>query len=880
MRQTLISLLDDFRTHAAETAVVQHLGVRRYPASYGDIVTIADRFALELIRRSVHFGDRVVLWGANSPWWVGAMFGCIQRGVIAVPLDAAGSPDFARRVLADVKPGLIVADPELLASLGSTSIPHLRFDELASALPESQGHHLNHSVEPETPVQILFTSGTTAEPKGIVHSHRNILSSLAPIETGIRQYIRYERYVHPLRFLHTLPLSHVFGQFMGLWIPPLLAAEVHFDDRLQPQHILQTIHDDRVSLLVAVPRVLALLRTHLLNEHPRLEAQLQAAAGTTVWSRWWRFRKIHSLLGYKFWAFVAGGAALPPEVEDFWSTLGFALIQGYGMTESSALITLNHPFHIGRGTIGKALPGREVRLSDEGEIQVRGPMISGATWSKGALHATQSDWLSTGDLAQRDPSGNLRFLGRKNQVIVTPSGLNVYPEDIETVLQKQPNVTACAVVPHHIALGSEPAAILIFHGSRSEAQQAIVNANAQLAEHQRIRYWKLWPGLDLPRTSTGKVQLRPLVEWINRPEDQPAAAAKDPLLAILAEVTGRHPENVTDAARLEEDFGLDSLGRVQLQDHLESTLGATIDDRALLQAQTLGDLREALGVSPSYEPDTVTQAAAPTAAPAAEPKPEPTPVAKPAAPAATSAPHPPSSPSRDVYPRWPWSRPFRALRSLFTEAVLRPLVWLFAAPRVRTTQPTPPSEPLLIIANHISTYDVPLVLYGLPRAIRRRIAIAMAADLLRDWRHRRGQDLWRPSVTGPISYWLLTALFNVFPLPRSAGFRRSFYHAGIALDRNFHVLIFPEGRRTSGILAEFRPGIGLLVQEARAAVLPVALAGLGEAAQRRKRWFHAGTVEVRVGQPLRFDPDASPDAITQQLHDAVAQLLASPPGNA
>jgi long-chain acyl-CoA synthetase len=867
MRKTLISLLDDFRRHGPEIAIVEHRGVRRYPATYAQLLNTADRFALELMRRSIHFGDRVVFWGKNSALWVGAMHGCIQRGVIVVPLDAAGSAEFARRVLDDVKPSLILADPELLAALGPTTIPTLRFDQLNALLPESQGSHINHSVEPQTPVQILFTSGTTAEPKGIVHTHRNILSSLAPIETGIRQYIGYERYVHPLRFLHTLPLSHVFGQFMGLWIPPLLAAQVHFDDRLQPQHILQTLHDDRISLLVAVPRVLALLRTHLLHDHPHLEAQLQAAAGSGILSRWWRFRKIHNQLGFKFWALVCGGATLPPEVEAFWSTLGFALIQGYGMTESSALITLNHPFNIGRGTIGKPLPGRDVRLTGEGEILVRGPMISTATWRHGALHPTPSEWLSTGDLAQRDSTGNLRFVGRKSQTIVTPSGLNVYPQDIEAVLQQQPGVAACAVVPHHIPLGSEPAAILLFHGSREQAEQAILAANAQLAEHQRIRYWKLWPGLDLPRTSTGKVQLRPLTDWINSPPNQPATApANDPLLTLLTEITSRQPESITDAARLEEDLGLDSLGRVQLQDRLETTLGATLDDRILLQIQTLGELRTALGLNTASAPATVTN----------PPEPAHTPPTEPAPPAATSS----SPPKRDIYPRWPWSRPFRALRFLFTEAILRPLVWLFAAPRLHTTASIVNSEPLLIIANHISTYDVLLVLYGLPPAIRRRIAIAMAADLLRDWRHRRGEDLWLPSLTGPVSYWLVTALLNVFPLPRSAGFRRSFHHAGLALDRNFHVLIFPEGHRTSGTLAEFRSGIGLLVQESGAPVLPVALAGLGElsqSVQHRKRWFHSSSIEIRIGQPLRFDPTASPDDITQQLHDAVAQLLAKPP---
>jgi long-chain acyl-CoA synthetase len=207
---------------------------------------------------------------------------------------------------------------------------------------------------------------------------------------------------------------------------------------------------------------------------------------------------------------------------------------------------------------------------------------------------------------------------------------------------------------------------------------------------------------------------------------------------------------------------------------------------------------------------------------------------------------------------------------------MRPLVWLLAAPRVeRPTAPTPaPSGPLLLIANHITTYDVPLVLYGLPPALRRHIAIAMSGEMLLDYRSGRGAGNPFLDSLMPIAYWLLTVLFNVFPLPRLGGFRRSFEHAGRALDRGYSVLIFPEGQRSAdGKLQPFRSGIGLLAQQAQAAVLPIALVGLAEVKRTHSHWFRSGSLTVRVGQPIPYDPQSPPDQTTRRLQAAMAALL-------
>ena len=370
MRDHLATLLDDFRKFEDQIAVVRYQGNRRRVTSYGELAQLAGRFAALLERRGIVAGDRVLLWGENSAEWIAAFLGCMLRGVLAVPMDAAGAADFAGRVAADVKPKLALGDALLLEHL-PRQWPRLAFEDFSAALPGEEAAALAGLSE-STPLEILFTSGTTGEPKGVVITHGNVLASIAPVEEGSQPYLRYEWLVHPLRILHTLPLSHVFGQTMALWVPHIYRAEVHFESRLAAPHLIDLIHRERISVLASVPRVLALLQTDLEIAHSGLSEQAAAAAQLNAWRRWWRFRKIHGEFGLKFWAFVSGGGALPGPLEQFWNGMGFVLVQGYGMTETTALITLNHPFHVSRGTIGKPLAGREVKLGPDGEVLVRG----------------------------------------------------------------------------------------------------------------------------------------------------------------------------------------------------------------------------------------------------------------------------------------------------------------------------------------------------------------------------------------------------------------------------------------------------------------------------------------------------------------------------
>jgi long-chain acyl-CoA synthetase len=890
VRTHLASLVEEFRRHSNETAVVAHRGNRRYATTYGELADLAGRFAAELKQRNVAPGNRVVLWGENSAEWIAVFFGCLLRGVIVVPLDAAGSTDFAARVVNDVAPKLIVGDRHLLNALANSlasELPKISLAELAAQLPVTPEFAVDTSVNDRLPFQIVFTSGTTSEPKGIVHTHRNVLASLQPIEDEIAKYRKYERWVHPLRFLQSIPLSHVFGQFMGLWVPPLLAAEVHFVDQLLPPRMVELIHRERISVLIAVPRVIQLLRAQLQTQFPRLGDELQRARGFSALKRWWRFRRVHRALGLKFWAVISGGASLPNELELFWNRLGFALIQGYGMTETAAVVTLNHPFHVGKGTIGKALPGREVRLSEEGEILVRGEMLASATWQGGQMRPREGEWLATGDLAAKSDSGELRFLGRKGDVIVTSAGMNVHPADLEAAMRKQPGVRACVVVPCETPAGTEPVAVVLSASDEVDLQAAVANANHNLAEFQQIRRVLRWPQLELPYTSTGKLLRREVAQWAceeiaaGQQRGSANAARHDELRTMIAEVTGESAAAGGDDLRLLEDLHLDSLGRVQLLSMLEQRLGVELQDDAVAGAETLGDLRKLVGIS-SYAPlatearltisPTQPRASndAPASALARSVSNEPSASLAAERSAAVQAASP-----EDVYPRWPWSWPVQAIRCAFLEIVLRPLIWLLAAPRVVRESDDSPPGPVLVIANHVTAYDGPLILYALPPKLRRRMAAAMSGEMLRDFRKARNQGNALFNLLAPLAYGLITALFNVFPLPRLRGFRRSFAHAGAALDRGYSVMIFPEGRRSHGAEVQpFRPGIGILAQESNVAVLPVFLDGLGGAGIEgaKRRWFHNGRIAVYTGRAIPVDNAMDPAELTALLEQSVRRL--------
>ncbi len=848
VRPHLATLVADFRHYGEQIAVVTYRGNRRFSSTYAQLGELSARCAHAYDDAGIRSGDRVLLWGSNSVEWMAAFFGCILRGIVAVPLDAAGSVEFAQRVVGEVQPRLMVGDLALLQQLNS-EIPTLGFAGFSSSLP-APDYLPWPGLSRDTPLQIIFTSGTTAEPKGIVHTQGNVLASLDPVEQEVGKYLRYERFFHPLRILHTLPLSHVFGQFMGLWVPPLLAAEVHYEDRLQAPRLVTLMREERISVLAAVPRVLDLLRGYMEAEFPSLLQSMAAARGESVGKRWWRFRAVHRRLGLKFWAFVSGGAALPADLESFWTTAGFVLIQGYGMTETTALVTLNHPFKIARGSIGKPLPGREVKIGADGEILVRGGSIAAQEWRNGRLQPRAEEWLATGDLATRNDTGELVFAGRKSDVIVTSAGLNIHPQDLEAVLRRQPGLRDALIVTYDSSAGPTPAAVVIAGPDQDDGllKHAVDAANGALAPFQQIRYWLRWPQGEFPRTSTGKVLRRVVQSWAQQSLAGGDAAVEDPsdpLLAVLHQV-GAAGREITSSDRLTEDLHLDSLAMVQLQSTLETRFAIELDDAVWEEVRTVGDLR---GLVQRDRPGVAAEGIPRSSPSVALPVPRPRPGA--------------------VFPRWPWWPVVRWVRIGFIELVARPLIWLVLEPRIGP--PVEIAQPSLLIANHLTAFDVPVILYALRAADRDRVAVAMSGEVLNGWRRGKAQRHRIVAVLTPVAYWLVTALFNVFPLPRGAGLRQSFAHAGEALNHSYHVLVFPEGRRSDdGRLQPFEPGIGLLAEESEVPVVPILVEGLKRL--KGERWPRRGTVAVQMGVPLRMEADEDPQSFARRLEAAVVEL--------
>src|SRR5258708_31651718 len=251
-RRAFLDCCGDFSRLGEECAYVYPRGYRRERWSYRRVAETSYRFARELQARKIGKGDAVLLWSPNCAEWVAAFWGCALCGVVAVPLDDGASPDFARRISAQVRTRLVLCPGERSSLFDG--IPTIDPVTLTGAIaPHSADPFRPPEIQPSDPLEIVFTSGTTADPKGVVLSHANVLGNIAPIEREMQQYLKYERLVHPIRFLNLLPLSHVFGQFLGIFLPPLLARTVVFENTFNPTAVMTTIRRERVSGLVAWP---------------------------------------------------------------------------------------------------------------------------------------------------------------------------------------------------------------------------------------------------------------------------------------------------------------------------------------------------------------------------------------------------------------------------------------------------------------------------------------------------------------------------------------------------------------------------------------------------------------------------------------------------
>jgi long-chain acyl-CoA synthetase len=811
-RETLLDFFADFAEKDAEF-LVYFDGYRSRSYTYRQIAGAARGLARKLIENGARKGSKVLFWSENRPEYVAALWGCLIEGVIAVPVDYRYSEDLVRRIFNIVGAHALLAGDEVAAPRG---LPVWRLAAL-----DWTGHPSGPpraDIQPDDVAEILFTSGTTAEPKGVLITHRNILANIVPVEREVAKYRKYAGPFLPIRFLNLLPLSHMFGQAMATFIPPMLDGVTVFIHGYDPREIARQIRSRRISVLVSVPRILESMREYLLLEAPETAIPMP---GKPHWlRRWWRYRRAHRLFGWKFWCFVAGAAPLDPELEEFWSRLGFLVVQGYGLTETAPIVTLNHPFHARRGSVGKPIAGVEVKIAEDGEILVRGGNVTPGYFNAPG-GATEDGWLHTGDIGALDDEGRLQIRGRKKEMIVTPEGLNVFPEDVERILNEQPGVRESAVVGH-----DRVRAVLVLEPGAS-AEEVVRRANAALEEHQKIRDVSLWPGGALPRTeSTGKLKRREVAQWV-----ETGGAPRPPAGDSLEEIVARYARRGVRADTTLDELGLSSLERVELMMAIEQRFGASVDESRFTAASTVADLRASVESG----------------------------AGKPAAPIA--------------FPRWTQSRPMRWLRNASLATWIMPIARMFVWIRAEGRENLEGiAGPVIFAANHQSHIDTPAVFLALPARFRYHVAPAMAKEFFRAHffpaQHSRLE--W---FTNSLNYYLSTQFFNAFPFPqRESGLRDTLRYAGELVSKGTSILIFPEGRRSeTGEIDPFRPGVGILASRLGIPVVPVKIEGALDVL--KVGWYFArpGRVRVKFGKPLRLEGEDY-ESLAKQVEQAVRAL--------
>ena len=828
--------------------------VRRH--SYGDVTRASRGFAARLAAQGVVKGDKVVLWGENRPEWIACYWGIQLLGAIAVPIDYRSPPDFAHRIRDIVKARLVLAGDDVAAVAGTAGPDgEAEIWKMADLDWSADGPVPGVAIDRDDIAQIVFTSGATAEPKGVVIRHRNILANMIPVAEGINKYKKYARPFQPIRFLNLLPLSHMFGQSMATNIPPLIDGTVVFMRSFNPHDIVRRVREWRISVIVCVPKILDVLKDHAARVDPSAGVP---ATGISIAARWWRYRTIHRMFGLKFWAFIVGAAPLGSALEDYWKRLGFVVIQGYGLTETAPIVTLNHPFKTNTGSVGTPIGGVEIKIAEDGEILVRGENVStgyydqgsgigdqgSGIWDQGSGRAIDpAGWLHTGDVGEQDAQGRLFIRGRKKEMIVTPEGLNVYPDDVERALNELPGVIESAVVGSPAADLSAVAPGAKVEGADERVHAVLVldpgidtetvirNANAQLSDHQRIRSFSIWTGGALPRTDgTRKLKRAAIKQWVDAGATPAAASGSDPLQSLIARFAGaRQLEGATSI----EALGLSSLERVELMVALEDQFQTRIDETRFAGAKTLDDLRAVL-------------ASAPADAEVAEPV---------------------------DFPSWNRAWPVRIVRRASQATWILPLARIFAWVKVSGLEHLAHLDgPVVFASNHQSHFDVPVILMAMPGSVRATIAPAMAKEFFKAHFFPDGFSA-RQVLTNRLNYYLAAFFFNTFPLPqREAGARQTLRYIGEVTGDGFSVLIFPEGVRSdSGDIKAFRGGIGMIGSRLSLPIIPVRLDGVDRILHTSWKMAKPGPVSVTFGAPIRLSGDNYAD-LAQQVEQAVRDL--------
>jgi long-chain acyl-CoA synthetase len=843
--ETLNDILEQSaRKFGTKDALTIRPGFRTRAWSYRDLNDVVPRVARYLADAGMKQGDRVLIWGVNRPEYGIAFLAALRLGAILVPLEANYAAEFAVKIAERTRASAAIVSSQTLARAKTLGLPlheMERLPDLARECPPLAKAALTG----DDLAEVVFTSGTTGDPKGAMLTHRNILSNAI----GASQ-------IFPIgpkqRLLSFLPLSHMFEQLGGFFTVLLAGASVIYPTSRQPAVVRRTFKERKVSMVLITPAVvkslmLAIERSAEAQGKKELFEKLRRVARhLPMGLRRLVFFSVHRQFGGRFRYIISGGAALDPALGESWRELGIDVIQGYGTTECSPGLTFNRVELNRLGSVGTPLPGVEIKIAADGEVLAHGPNVFKGYWeNEEATRAVLDDdgWYHTGDLGEIDKDGFLWLRGRKKDMIVLADGTNVYPEDIENTLAADPRIEALATplrpaVATVVGLqrpGEDIQVHAVFLVKDKEQVASIVrDTNVKLSGSQQIRGWTIWPEDEFPTTPTQKVKKRFVVERLltmGRVDqaravtgDQAATRTLTDVERVITQVTNLPAAAVHPGATLSADLGLDSLGRVDLLGAIEEELGAYVDEAALEPNATVAELEKMVAAARDVKRDT------------------------------------------GIY-GWPLSPLVRSFGLLLQQTLVYPLVHVFYKVKVTGKEKLIGLRgPVMFAPNHCLHWDNGIILMAIPLSWRWKLAVAAAAD-----------DVFGNKLNGFAS----SVLANAFPLAREGAIRRSLELLGARLDRQFSVLIYPEGKLTiGGPMQPFKSGTGLIAVEGATPVVPMKLK-IGKVSaldHLDKKWEAArsngwrGDVEVVFGDPLYFAAGTPANEATAKIQAAVAAL--------
>ncbi len=841
--------------------------------TYDEFRIGAEAVAGRLAEAGVKPGDRVGICGKNRPEWAEAYFGTLLAGAVVVPIDRDSGAVELANVCAASEAKVLIAGAEVASKLnGELKVP--RMDMVAIASLEGA------PAAPEVPApqeddlaSLIFTSGTTGKPKGVMLTHGNftfILQALAKVFTLKEKD----------GLLSALPLHHTFEFSCGFLLPLFKGAQLIYLEELDADMLARAFAGGRVTCMVGVPALWELLHRKVKNQVRDKGVLAERAfdglllANKTLRDRFGVnlgkvvFAPVHQGFGGKVRFLVSGGASLPPELHNAFHSLGMDLMEGYGLTEASPVLTVTRPGKRPKpGSVGTPLPGVELKVVDPdeagvGEIVARGGNVMKGYLDDEAATAQAIDdegWLHTGDLGRIDRKDRLFIQGRSKEVIVEASGKNVYPDELEELYGEHADIEELSVVGVGDGRGGERVAAVVVlkdgverTAGRARIEEHFRKVGGGVSGWKRVKVLRFWES-ELPRTATRKIKRKDVVRTLERmleaeravakrtPTEDVAAGQRDDdawLRAAVAAVCDRKADEVRGGDRLIEDLGFESLMLTELLSALETATSKAIDAQALQECKTVRDVAVLVDAS-----KVVHKEASRSTGRSAQAWEE-------------------DDPTADDLPA-----PIQALGQSLLGAGQR---WLYNGAlrsKVYGQGHVPLNRPVLVVSNHSSHLDMGLVKTAMGKAGDSLVSMA-AADYF-----------FQP---GPRRMYFRN-FTNLEPMQRSGSLKDSLMKAVDLVRSGKSVLIFPEGTRSrDGKMARFKRGVGYLALQAGVDVLPLYLKGahqtlpVGSAIPRgRDLSAHVGPViEVRRLRELTdgLSRHQAYDVATAIVEDAVLAL--------